>query len=355
MRPILLGFCLLALISACGGANKSRAAATMPSLGGSSGPIATELDEQLVVEGALHLEIREPKGLIDDLRSKVETAGGRIVKEEVSGLDQAWHAQLTLRVPPQQLEAVVAYLSSRGTILDKAISATDVGKTLFDQELALKNAQATLDRLEAILRQGGLSMQDVLAIEREMTRLRGEVESIKGQAQFLRDRVALATLEVTISRKMNSVTIASAKVYPGARFSSLFLLSPDGRKQGRLGGGFVLHTVFRAATFEVDLYESARGPDDSMDSSHAVLATFGGAFYSDFLGRGERSFGNPYMGFRLGYGFVDSHRFVLQAEAGLELWKSKRVSIDVNARATGLIGSRSDAAAVLGASAALAF
>lgn len=327
----------------------------MPTLAGSSAPITTELAEQLVVEGALHLEITEPKGLIDELRGKVEAAGGRIVKEEVSGLDQAWHAQLTLRVPPPQLEAVVAYLGSRGTILDKAISATDVGKTLFDQELALKNAQATLERLDAILRQGGLSMQDVLAIEREMTRLRGEVESIKGQAQFLQDRVALATLEVTISRKSGAVTIASAKTYPGARVSSLFLLSPDGRKQGRLGGGFVLHTVFRAATLEIDLYESERGPGDGADSSHAVLATFGGAFYSDFLGHGERAFLNPYLGFRLGYGYLDSHRFLLQAEAGLELWKTRRVSLDVNARATGLIGSRSDAGAVLGASAAFAF
>jgi hypothetical protein len=364
MQHLLLGLSLLLVASTaatgCGAAYKNRSATAVASGsvgGGVTAASATELAEQLVIEGALLLEVSQIEGLVSSVRAQVEQLGGRIVKEDVSGLGESWRAQLTLRVPPQHVEPLVTYLAGRGELLDKSISSADVSKTLFDQELAIKNAQLTLDRLEGILRQGGLSMQDVLAIEREMTRLRGEIESIKGQAQFLKDKVALATLEVTITRKSGAVRIASAKAYPGARVSTLLLLSPDGRPQSRLGAGFVLHTIFRAMTLEIDLYQREHGPEAAAtdDKSMAVLATYGGAFYSDFLGHGERSFLNPYLGFRLGYGYLDSHRFVAQAEAGVELWKTPRFSIDVNARATGLIGSRSDAAAVLGASAALAF
>ena len=356
---ILLATILLAASTTstgCGAAYRSsNALAPSGASAGAPSPVTTELAEQLVIEGALRLEVTQTEGLIGGLRTQLESLGGRIVKEEVSGLGESWRAQLTLRVPPQHVETIVSSLAGRGEILDKAISSADVSKTLFDQELAIKNAQLTLDRLEGILRQGGLTMQDVLAIEREMTRLRGEIESIKGQQQFLKDRVALATLEVTITRKSGVIHIASAKAYPGARISTLLLLSPDGRPQSRLGGGFVLHTLFRAMTLEVDLYQRERGAAADSESQLAVLATYGGAFYSDFLGRGERSYLNPYLGFRLGYGYLDSHRFVVQAEAGVELWKTKRFAIDANARATGLIGSRSDAAAVLGASAVLAF
>jgi Domain of unknown function (DUF4349) len=313
---------------------------------------ATELPEQLVVEGALQVRVGQLAGLVPALRAEVERMGGRIVEEQLSGADAAWSAQLRLRLPPAQLEALVSWFSRRGDILEKRISASDVSKQLFDHDLALKNAQVTLERLEAILRQGGLSMQDVLAIERELTRLRGEIESIKGQAEFLRDRVALATLDVWIAAKGEPVHLAEAKAYPGVRAAALILLDPDGRERSRLGVGLVVHSVFRAATLEVELF---RADDHTPDASTAVIATFGGAVYSDFFGRGERRFGNPYLGARLGYGYLDAHRFAVQGEVGVELFKSKRVALDVNARLAGLIGADSELAAIVGGSAAVAF
>lgn len=367
MRYLALGLVFLCLSmlanTACGAAYRgsSKLAAASAPVGaggaGSGAPVATELDEQLVVEGSLRLEVEKVDGLIAGLRAQLDSLGGRIVQEETGGQGESWHSQLTLRLPPQHVEAVVAYLAGHGDIVDKQLSSTDVSKTLFDQELALRTAQVTLDRLEALLRQGGLAMADVLAVEREMTRLRGEIERIKGEAQFLKDKVALATLAVGITRKPGTerVRVASAKVYPGARAAALILLSPDGRPRTRVGAGFVLHSLFRAMTLEVELYQRERGPSPDSELSTAVLATYGGAFYSDFLGRGERRYLNPYLGFRLGYAYLDSSRFALQAEAGVELFKSKYITLDANVRGTGLIGARADAAAVLGASAVIAF
>lgn len=341
-----------------------------PGAGSSSAPPTTsaaaivipQLPEQLVIEGALQLEVATVDDVVAALRAKVGELGGRIVEEEASGAGSSWQARVKLRVPPAQLDAVIAWLASRGDITDKQLQSTDVSKTLFDQELALKNAQLTAERLEALLRQGGLSMADVLAIERELTRLRGDIEAIKGQAQYLKDRVALSTLTVGISRKSGAVHLARAKAYPGARFAALVLLDPDGRARTRVGGGFVLHTLFRAMTLELELYQREAGPGDPAvpggqdeEESMAVLATIGGAMYSDFLGRGERQFGNPYLGLRAGYGYLDSHRLALQAEAGVELWKTERFVLDASARITGLIGEDSDLAVVLGASAAVAF
>lgn len=342
-----------ASVGSSGSSGSGGATAGVP---GSAAPVAAStLPEQLVIDGSLQLEVGKIENLIAELRAQVEQAGGGITEEEVSGLDAGWSARITLRVPPPQLPAIITWLGSRGDITDKKLSSTDVAKTLFDQELALKNAQVTSERLEALLRQGGLNMQDVLAVERELTRLRGEIESIKGQAQFLKDRVALATLRVWITRRSDAVRVASAKAYPGARFAALILLEPDGRPRTRIGGGLIVHTLFRAATFELELYRGEPGAEDGSDESMAVMATLGGATYSDFLGRGERRFGNPYLGFRAGYGYLDSHRFVVQAEAGVELFKTTRFMIDANVRLSGLIGERTDAAAILGGSAVIAF
>lgn len=330
-----------------------------PSSPGMPGVVVPELPQQLVVEGSLQLSVAEIGDLVPALRAHVEQLGGLVVEEEVSGLEADWHAHVKLRVPPQQLQAVVTWLAGRGDITDKQIRSSDVAKTLFDQELALKNAQLTSERLEALLRQGGLSMADVLAVERELTRLRGEMESIKGQSVFLKDRVALATLDVGMTRRSGTVHIAQAKAYPGGRFSALILLDPEGRARTRLGGGFAVHTIFRAATLELELYEGKPSGSDgagaSAEESMAVMATVGGAMYSDFLGRGERKLGNPYLGLRTGYGYLDSHRWVVQAEAGVELLKTKRFMIDASVRLSGLIGEDVDAAAIVGGSAVVAF
>lgn len=338
------------------GSGVASVAATTATTAPTSIATPAPLPEQLVYEGSLQLSVGKIDHLVADLRAQVEQLGGAIVTEEVSGLDRDWQARIRLRVPPRQLAAVITWLGERGDITDKRLSATDVAKTLFDQELALKNAELTATRLEALLRQGGLSMQDVLAVERELTRLRGEMESIKGQAAFLKDRVALATLDVWMTRRSDAVQVARAAVYPGARAAALILLDPEGRPRTRFGGGITLHTVFRHATFELELYQSERDGDGAAaEESRAVLATVGGATYSDFLGRGTRRFLNPFLGFRAGYAYLDSHRFAAQAEAGVELVKTERFMLDVNARFTGLIGERTDVALILGGSAVVAF
>lgn len=357
-------------LCACGGYRGAKSsfptlAAAAPSGGaapgtpggaGTAADAVPELPQQLVVEGSLQLSVAEIKDLVPALRAHVEQLGGLVVEEEVSGLDDDWQAHVKLRVPPQQLEAVVTWLAGRGDITDKQLRSSDVAKTLFDQELALKNAQLTSERLEALLRQGGLTMADVLAVERELTRLRGEIEAIKGQAAFLKDRVALATLDVGMTRKSGTVHLAEAKAYPGGRFSALILLDPQGRARTRLGGGFAVHTFFRAYTLELELYqEKAERDAAGADKSMAVIATVGGAMYSDFLGRGERKFGNPFLGLRTGYGYLDSHRWVIQAEAGVELVKTSRFALDAGVRLTGLIGEDIDAAAIVGGSAVVAF
>ena len=72
------------------------------------------------------------------------------------------------------MEAFLAWLAGQGDIVHKRIQGTDVSRTLFDQAIALENLQLTLDRMRKLLDKEGLLMKDILDIEREMTRLRGD-------------------------------------------------------------------------------------------------------------------------------------------------------------------------------------
>lgn len=351
----------IVIVGACamGGAAKAPMARVAQASAEAVAPIAGEptalqIPEQLVIEGSVYVEVKEVGDLIDGLRAHVEQGGGRIIMEQVSGGETSWSASLKLRLPPAQVEPTVDWLAQRGDIVSKNINATDVSKTMFDNELALANLTATAARLQKLLEQPGLAMTDVLAIEKEMTRVRGEIETIKGNQRYLQDRVGLATLDISLSRRDGAVTLARAKFYPGVRATSLFLLDPEGRQRSRVGVGIVLHTVMRSASLEVDVFESAPAAPGA-DPKAAVIASFGGAAYSDFLGRGQRRYFNPYLGLRLGYGYLDGSRFVVQAEAGLELFKHKHLVVDANVRGTGFIASETDGAVIAGAGAVVAF
>lgn len=70
---------------------------------------------------------------------------------------------------------------------------------------------------------------------------------------------------------------------------------------------------------------------------------------------GRRRFLNPYLGLRLGYGYVGDDLFVLGADVGVELYKHKWVLVDAFARTMVLLGDGGDAAVQAGAAVVVLF
>ena len=210
------------------------------------------------------------------------------------------------------------------------------------------NLTRTLERLRQLLEREGLAMSEILAIESEMTRLRGEIERIKGDRRWLEHRVAFATLDIGLSRREGAILGPRAKFYPGPRLSTLVLFDPGDSQRVRVGGGVAVHFRPRLS-LELDIFEGADG------DRRSVVASLGGALYSDFLGRGKRRFLNPYLGLRLGYGYLDGSAFAFAGGVGVELFKSKYALLDTNINVFGFAGDDFDAAAVASATLVFAF
>ncbi|HLU66022.1 MAG TPA: DUF4349 domain-containing protein, partial [Kofleriaceae bacterium] len=147
-----------------GGGASAPPAPTASQASDASAPAVQVQREALVVEGWIDLEVEDAGDVAGGLRAEVEKMGGRIVSEQESGAAESWRASLTIRLPPAQVEAMLAWMEATGEITSKRIQATDVSRTLFDQEIALGNLRVTLDRMRKLLENGGLSMQDILAI-----------------------------------------------------------------------------------------------------------------------------------------------------------------------------------------------
>ncbi|HEX5061879.1 MAG TPA: DUF4349 domain-containing protein [Kofleriaceae bacterium] len=305
--------------------------------------------EKLVIEAWLDMQTADVSATVDVIRSRVVASGGRMVSENVQGSGKsASSAALEFRVPPAQATAVTTWLGTLGYVTNKRLLSSDVSKTLFDQELALKNLELTMERLQKLASQSG-PIADLLTIEKEMTRVRGEIEAVKGEQRWLLNRVELATITVSISRagEQPYEEIPEARMYPGPQLATLTLIEPGMRQRTRVGAGINLR-LQRYATFELAVFPKGDGGD-----SRAVLATFGSALYSSYLQDGHRRYLNPYLGVRVGFGYLSGNGYpVIAAEAGIELFKHEYLVIDTSVRAIAYVSESADGAlnATLGAS-----
>jgi hypothetical protein len=109
-----------------------------------------------------------------------------------------------ISIPASQLDATLADLRKLGRVENESQTGTDVTAQTVDLEARLSNARNTEKSLIQLVadRSGGL--KDVLAVEVELGRVRGEIESMEAQRKSLATQVERSTITVHISEEEHS-------------------------------------------------------------------------------------------------------------------------------------------------------
>lgn len=310
--------------------------APAPTGGGAAGAAVTTTNplpqpgEKMVVTGSVSVYVEDGEKQVETLRAWINAHRGKIVGEQLRGAGRSWTGDLRVRLPPEEVRGFVKALDEAGEVSETSFQAEEVTRQYFDQELQVRALRVTLARLEKILAEKGLNTQEVLSIEREMERVRQQIESIEGEHRYLTDRIAFATIDVSLRVRGDVIFAPRAKFHPGPRFSVLFPIdAPD--SDAIVGGGVTLH-IERELTFDLDLF-----PADGA-RERIVFATLGGASYSDFVGAGKNRFLNPYLGLRTGYAHSGKgSAWLVGAEVGLELLKLPWLLVEVAGRSYAIV------------------
>ena len=108
---------------------------------------------------------------------------------------------VALRVPAKELDGLLADLRRLGHVEEESKSNEEVSAEYVDLQARLKVAQATERRLVELLGTRAGRLEDVLDVERELARVRSEVESMQGQSALMLHRVSYATVQVELSEE----------------------------------------------------------------------------------------------------------------------------------------------------------
>jgi hypothetical protein len=149
------------------------------------------------VRTAVEEILKRHKGYVGELNVNTPTGSAR----SLAG---------ALRVPAAQLDAALADLKGLGRVEKESQGGEEVTQKYVDLEARLANAKHTEQRLTEMLRDRTGKLSDVLAVEMQISRVRGEIEQMEAERKELKNQVDYATLNITVNEDYK----AELKVVP---------------------------------------------------------------------------------------------------------------------------------------------
>jgi hypothetical protein len=174
-------------------------------------------DDALIVRtGHLELQVTEVDRAVEHARTEVEALGGYIGASDRSSTGDHPVATVTYRIPVDRWDDGLAALRALGTeVLSEQTNAAEVTAQAVDLDARIKNLRAAETALQAVQTQAQ-KIPDILAVQEQLTSIRGQIEELVAQRNDLGDRAALGTIDVTYGTEVVAVTVATRSWDPAS-------------------------------------------------------------------------------------------------------------------------------------------
>ncbi len=129
-----------------------------------------------------------------------EGAGGFVADSSYSEADGRPQGEFTLRVPAGRFAAAVKDVEALGTVRQRQISAQDVTEEFVDLEARRRNLERHEQQLLSFMDRA-TKVADLMAIEQELARVRGQIEQIAGRLRYLSHNVEMASITVMVAER----------------------------------------------------------------------------------------------------------------------------------------------------------
>ena len=207
-------------------------------------------DRQIISQASLSVEVEDVAGAVAQVRTIAETRGGFISQVATTGTPGRQRSDLVVRVPQGEFFDTLESIKGLGKVWAENAGSEDVTEQFIDLEARLRSALREEQSLLSLLERAD-TVSNILTIERELARVRSDIERLQGQINYLSRRVDLATISVAlfppeerlaeppygslnmevedVSASVDEVKALVARV--GGELESVFLSVSNGREQ----------------------------------------------------------------------------------------------------------------------------
>lgn len=174
--------------------NASRTASQLPGVPASG--------RQVIRTASLTAEVHDVDEAANTLIRIAESKGG-FVANSIMVHERPAYATLELRIPVSQFARALEQVERVGQVHERRISGQDVTEEFVDLNARIRNLERHEHQLLTFMDRA-TRVTDLLAIEQQLARVRGEIEQLTGRLRFMGNQVELATVNVTLREASRS-------------------------------------------------------------------------------------------------------------------------------------------------------
>ncbi len=154
------------------------------------------IQQRIIKTSYLTFETESVDAMFKNIQSQVKKHKGFIQNDETSKSYNTIRRSLVIRIPTQNFQPVIDSIANTVKTFDnKKISLQDVTEEFVDLEARLKAKKALETRYLQLLGKAK-NVKEMLEIEREVAKIREEIEAKQGRLKYLTNKVSLSTIHV---------------------------------------------------------------------------------------------------------------------------------------------------------------
>ena len=159
--------------------------------------IETKSARHIIRQGELRFETTDQDATRTAILGFVEAHHGYLADDGEQRTPSTLEQTMKIRVPAEEFDGLLKDVSAGVTHFDRReIQAIDVTEEYVDMDARLTTKKETESRYRELLKQAN-GVEEILKIEEQIDKLRGDIESTEGRLRLLRDRVSYSTLNVS--------------------------------------------------------------------------------------------------------------------------------------------------------------
>lgn len=162
----------------------------------------------------MSVETKEIEKVKTDIEVIVGADGGYIESSNMSGTGKDKNLRTltyTIRVPADQLDAVIAAVGNSCTVLSSNEKSVDVTLEYVDTKSRVESLRVEYNQLMDLLRNAD-DLDQIITLQNRLTEVRYQIESYESRLRVLENQVTYATLNLTIKEVLEDTVIEPAHV-----------------------------------------------------------------------------------------------------------------------------------------------
>jgi len=205
--------------------------------------------------------------VVEDIAVAMEQIGsmaggfeGYVVSSRVWKQRERLFGNISIRVPAEHFDNSMTMLRQIAVeVTSETTSSRDVTEEYVDLKARLENLEATEIQLHSIM-QKAETVEEILEVQRELSKVRGEIEQVKARMQYLERTSATSLININLTQSKLDIQFQANKSRVKDREEIVFF--------GEISGGFSPHS------YEWDFGDGTTSTRDNPSHSYKKTGSY---------------------------------------------------------------------------------